>query len=628
MRTNTPKVLLVAFLVFSFPYFLVSEGLTDAAPLYTRNRYRANNGIIVPPEEINDGSYISLFNYQYPEPDTDIGLFLYNNLNPEDNNSPGSGRDGLLQIGLQGKSLSFQEIPSLNLVFVVDTSVSMNEGEKIGWVKESLGSFANKVRNMDSLALIGFNDAAQVYFEPARIDSSAKRAAFINAVNSLSPKGGTKLEDGINLGYEQVLKNRGANAINMVLVISDGDEFSSRLAGALAHTGDIRISLMWNNRNDLDLHVITPANEEIFFNRMRDSTGGWLDVDRNVNGETLDPVENIFWYRGEAAHGTYQVWVQNFDYHSSEYETPFQIELKNGNEYRYYEGTVSETGSNSNTLVCTFDFNDSTTISPAYQIVETYTGDGVSISTIGIGGNFDEDLLRTLAQNGRGNTRSLDTRESMNAILNTDREFERFAVPAIRDMGLSLEFSPDVEILGVWGSQYKSEGSTISCVIPSLNQGDYKTLLVHYRIPGGNQRQQTALLRGRTLDESGLTPFPERTIVLADPSNADALQMLTYSQAIASFALSIKEIGRIFYADNNPDRLRTSLRLTGEAELALQTAKRTLGEGSFFASEFALLSKYTELLNREMRGGGAGAVERTSAMSIEGGRYSIMNFGQ
>ncbi|WP_010261904.1 VWA domain-containing protein [Treponema primitia] len=619
MNTNIRKSLLLGVFIFCIPYFLLSEGLTEAVPLNTRNRYQANNGIIVPPEEINDNMYISSFDYHYPEPETDIGFYVYNYLNPETN----TGRDGILQIGVQGKVQDFSDIPSLNLAFVVDTSLSMNDDEKIFWIKDSLTSFIDKIRDIDSLALVYFNDTAGVLFESAQMDSDEKRRGFLDAVNELTAEGGTKLEEGINLGYDQIMLNYQEDAINMVLLISDGNEFSNRLASALAHSGDIRISLVWNNRNDLDLHVITPAHEEIWFANMKDLSGGWLDVDRNVTGETTEPVENVFWYQGAAAQGRYQVWVQNYDYHDSEYETPFQVEIKNGDEYNYYEGIISGTGHASNTLAGTFDFNNSVSKSILHTIVESYTQQGVSISTIGVGGNFDEELLRTLAEYGRGNSRSLDNRELMQQILNTDREFERFAVPAAEDMEINVEFSPGVRILAAWGTPYRTENNHITYNIPNLNQGDYKTLLIHYQIPPQNRERLTAVLRGGSADSSENT-IPERVIVLTDPADEDSSNMAIYSQARARFVEALKEIGRLYYAGGADSiRLRTALQRTVEAESELEQATLSLDEETAFSAERSVLSRYTEILESELSDS-RNAAGRTSRMGVEGGRYSRM----
>ncbi|MBA7542055.1 hypothetical protein ES705_34371 [subsurface metagenome] len=93
---------------------------------------------------------------------------------------------------------------------------------------------------------------------------------------------------------------------------------SSRLAGSGAKTGDVRISLMWNNRNDLDLHVVAPSREEIYHGRRNSRCGGELDVDMNASGETMKPVENIYWPKGRAPKGLYRVFVRNYAYHRYE----------------------------------------------------------------------------------------------------------------------------------------------------------------------------------------------------------------------------------------------------------------------------------------------------------------------
>lgn len=99
-------------------------------------------------------------------------------------------------------------------------------------------------------------------------------------------------------------------------------------AGGTYEGVSIRASLIWNNRNDLDLHCITPCTEEIFYARKRSVCGGYLDVDMNVRGESTAPVENIRWLKGQARPGHYRFYVQHYRNNQNSYSTPFKVELE------------------------------------------------------------------------------------------------------------------------------------------------------------------------------------------------------------------------------------------------------------------------------------------------------------
>jgi len=75
-------------------------------------------------------------------------------------------------------------------------------------------------------------------------------------------------------------------------------------------TGDVQITLNWNNEYDLDLYVTELEGEIIYYDNRLSETGGELDVDANYPcGENLHSVENVFWEDGEAPAGDYLVSV-------------------------------------------------------------------------------------------------------------------------------------------------------------------------------------------------------------------------------------------------------------------------------------------------------------------------------
>ena len=131
-------------------------------------------------------------------------------------------------------------------------------------------------------------------------------------------------------------------------------------AGGMHGETDIRASLIWNNRNDLDLHVVTPRREEIYYGHKRSVCGGWLDVDMNVRGETDTPVENIRWAKGAARAGRYRVSVQNYRFHEfARTPTPFRVELEINGEVFHFDGVASprmQIGGASDVIVAEFDY--------------------------------------------------------------------------------------------------------------------------------------------------------------------------------------------------------------------------------------------------------------------------------
>lgn len=79
-------------------------------------------------------------------------------------------------------------------------------------------------------------------------------------------------------------------------------------------SGDIQISASWTDSADVDLHVIDPSGEEIYFGHKVAASGGTLDLDANAAcspNESSPRVfysnENVVWPLGTAPNGTYKV---------------------------------------------------------------------------------------------------------------------------------------------------------------------------------------------------------------------------------------------------------------------------------------------------------------------------------
>lgn len=121
-------------------------------------------------------------------------------------------------------------------------------------------------------------------------------------------------------------------------------ELKRRLDEAGARAGAIEIALIWENRNDLDLHVVDPAGEHINYGHRQSVSGGELDVDRNAacTGNVTDqPVEHVVWSRGAAPMGSFRVLVHHYSNCGVRDPTPFRVEVVRDGKHESMNGAVS-----------------------------------------------------------------------------------------------------------------------------------------------------------------------------------------------------------------------------------------------------------------------------------------------
>ena len=121
-------------------------------------------------------------------------------------------------------------------------------------------------------------------------------------------------------------------------------ELEERLDREGAKTSEVQVSLMWDNYNDLDLHVLCPSGERIHGGNKVSECGGELDVDANVRPETKKPVENIVWPDFRAPPGVYKVYVHHYKKYKkrrSKDPTKFRVVCNAGGDVTHYEGELS-----------------------------------------------------------------------------------------------------------------------------------------------------------------------------------------------------------------------------------------------------------------------------------------------
>ncbi len=126
-------------------------------------------------------------------------------------------------------SVDFNQIPfenfeakyfkPINVVFVLDKSSSMLQGDKLELMKYSLFQLTNYLRPEDKMSIVTYSSTAKVLVPP----TAGNEKDFIKKpIEKIRPGGGTAGGDGIKLGFEQAVIGYMKDGANLVVVITDG----------------------------------------------------------------------------------------------------------------------------------------------------------------------------------------------------------------------------------------------------------------------------------------------------------------------------------------------------------------------------------------------------------------------
>ena len=126
----------------------------------------------------------------------------------------------LARIGLKAKPIDHDKRPASNLVFLVDVSGSMDEPNKLPWVKQSLAMLVEQLKENDRVGLVVYAGSTGVVLDST---TAAKKGEILAALDRLKAGGGTNGGAGIDLAYDMATKHFIEGGTNRVILCTDGD---------------------------------------------------------------------------------------------------------------------------------------------------------------------------------------------------------------------------------------------------------------------------------------------------------------------------------------------------------------------------------------------------------------------
>jgi Ca-activated chloride channel homolog len=184
---------------------------------YAFVRAQLNRNVLPPAASVRTEELINYFPYAYEAPASANEPFRANvSVFP---NPWAEGRK-LIRIGVKGYALQQTSRPRANLVFLIDTSGSMEPLNRLPLVKQSLAMLLTQLQPEDRVAIVTYAGSAGTALEPTAVSEKAKILAVIE---QLEARGSTAGAEGIRQAYALAEQNFDANGVNRVILATDGD---------------------------------------------------------------------------------------------------------------------------------------------------------------------------------------------------------------------------------------------------------------------------------------------------------------------------------------------------------------------------------------------------------------------
>jgi len=184
---------------------------------YSYVRRALTEGWVPEPDAVRIEELINYFSYDYPEaPDAATPFQPTVSVYP----TPWNDKTQIVQIGIKGYVPPVSEDKPSNLVFLLDTSGSMDAPDKLSLLKRAFGLLVDQMGENDTVSIVAYAGSAGVVLEPTK---GTEKTKILAALDTLAAGGSTAGAAGIELAYQLAEQHKVTGGVNRVILATDGD---------------------------------------------------------------------------------------------------------------------------------------------------------------------------------------------------------------------------------------------------------------------------------------------------------------------------------------------------------------------------------------------------------------------
>jgi len=183
---------------------------------YSYVRRMLEDGFMPERDAVRIEELINYFPYDYaPAPSAEVPFQPTLKVFP----TPWNEGTQILSIGIRGYEPPAEAQAPSNLVFLIDTSGSMEDPDKLPLLKRAFALLLDQLSDTDSVSIVAYAGSAGIVLEPTKAGDKAK---ILSALDNLSAGGSTAGAEGIELAYRLAEEAR-TDGTNRVILATDGD---------------------------------------------------------------------------------------------------------------------------------------------------------------------------------------------------------------------------------------------------------------------------------------------------------------------------------------------------------------------------------------------------------------------
>jgi|GEM_PF-354573 len=178
-------------------------------------RSSLQGGHLPPKGSVRVEELVNYFDYAYPRPES-VDVPFATSVSVAE--TPWNPDTQLLHIGIQG----YEDIerPPLNLVFLIDTSGSMGQPNKLPLLVASFKLLVESLAPTDSIAIVTYAGSAGMALAPTPVSD---QASILSALDRLGAGGSTAGQAGLQQAYGLAEQMAEEGEISRVILATDGD---------------------------------------------------------------------------------------------------------------------------------------------------------------------------------------------------------------------------------------------------------------------------------------------------------------------------------------------------------------------------------------------------------------------